>query len=45
VPNDVVIVRIGGEAPFPFLERLGIHIVRREVALAAADPAAAGAAR
>jgi thioredoxin reductase len=35
-PNDVVIVRIGGEAPFPFLERCGVRIVRKEIALAPA---------
>jgi putative YpdA family bacillithiol system oxidoreductase len=36
-PNDVVIVRIGGEAPFPFLERCGVRIVSKEIAL---EPAA-----
>jgi thioredoxin reductase len=36
--DDVVIVRIGGEAPYPFLERIGVRIVRKEVAL---QPAAA----
>jgi thioredoxin reductase len=42
VPSDVVIIRIGGEAPYPFLERLGIRIVRKELAIAEA-PAFAGA--
>jgi thioredoxin reductase len=35
LPNDVVIVRIGGEAPTPFLERAGVRFVRKELALAA----------
>jgi len=39
LPNDVVIVRIGGEAPYPFLERIGVHIVRKEIAL---EPAVTG---
>jgi thioredoxin reductase (NADPH) len=34
-PNDVVIVRIGGEPPTPFLERAGVRIVRKEIPLAA----------
>lgn len=38
LPNDVVIVRIGGEAPYPFLERIGIRIVRKEIALEPAVP-------
>lgn len=33
VPNDGVVIRIGGEAPYPFLERLGVRIVTKEVAL------------
>lgn len=33
LPNDVVIVRIGGEAPYPFLERCGVRIVTKEVPL------------
>jgi thioredoxin reductase/Pyruvate/2-oxoacid:ferredoxin oxidoreductase delta subunit len=32
-PNDWVIVRIGGEAAYPFLERIGVRIVRKEIAL------------
>jgi thioredoxin reductase len=39
LPNDVVIVRIGGEAPYPFLERIGIRIVRKEIPF---EPAVAG---
>jgi thioredoxin reductase len=31
VPNDFVIVRIGGEAPYTFLERLGVRIVQKDV--------------
>jgi thioredoxin reductase (NADPH) len=41
-PADAVIVRVGGEAPTPFLERAGVRIVRKEIALAAAG---AGPAR
>ncbi len=41
--NDAVIVRIGGEAPTPFLQRLGIRIVRKEIAIATESRAAAGA--
>ena len=33
LPNDGVVVRIGGEAPYPFLERTGVHIVKKELAL------------
>jgi thioredoxin reductase len=33
LPNDVVVVRIGGEAPYPFLERIGVRIVQKELAL------------
>ncbi len=33
LPNDTVVVRIGGEAPYPFLERIGIRIVKKELAL------------
>ena len=39
LPNDDVIVRIGGEAPFAFLERLGVRIVQKDVPVA---PAKAG---
>lgn len=35
IPNDTVIVRIGGEAPYPFLERMGVRIVHKEIALEA----------
>ena len=33
LPNDGVVVRIGGEAPYPFLERIGVKIVRKELAV------------
>jgi thioredoxin reductase/Pyruvate/2-oxoacid:ferredoxin oxidoreductase delta subunit len=39
MPNDDVIVRIGGEAPYTFLERLGIRLVSKDVPVA---PAKAG---
>lgn len=31
LPNDDVIIRIGGEAPYAFLERTGVRLVRKEV--------------
>ena len=33
LPNNSVVVRIGGEAPYPFLERSGVRIVKKELAL------------
>lgn len=33
IPNDVVVVRIGGEAPYAFLEKIGIRIVKKDVPL------------
>jgi thioredoxin reductase len=33
VRNDVVVVRIGGEPPFKFLEQIGIQIVKKDVPL------------
>lgn len=33
LPNDTVIVRIGGEAAYPFLGRLGVSIVKKEIAI------------
>jgi thioredoxin reductase/Pyruvate/2-oxoacid:ferredoxin oxidoreductase delta subunit len=40
-PNDYVIVRIGGDAPFAFLTALGVRIVTKEVALVATQATAA----
>ena len=34
LPNDAVVVRIGGEAPYPFLQRLGVNIVHKEIPFA-----------
>ncbi|MBI3567522.1 MAG: NAD(P)-binding domain-containing protein [Gemmatimonadetes bacterium] len=31
VPNDDVVVRIGGDAPYAFLERIGVRIVEKDV--------------
>ena len=49
LPNDHVIVRIGGDPPFAFLRQLGVRIVTKEVALAAvsgpSDAAGGEAAR
>lgn len=33
LPNDDVIVRIGGDAPYAFLQRLGVRIVQKDVPL------------
>ncbi|HEX5634716.1 MAG TPA: NAD(P)-binding domain-containing protein, partial [Gemmatimonadales bacterium] len=33
LPNDYVIVRIGGEAPFAFLEKIGVRIVAKDIPL------------
>ena len=42
VPNDVVVIRIGGEPAYPFLERCGVRLVTREVALEAGAEQSAG---
>lgn len=34
LPNDDVIIRVGGDAPYAFLERLGVRIVQKDVPLA-----------
>jgi thioredoxin reductase len=34
LPNDDVIVRIGGDAPYAFLQQLGVRIVSKDVPLA-----------
>ena len=39
VPNDYVILRLGGEPPFAFLERLGVRIVKKDVPLPEAGQA------
>ena len=45
LPNDHVIVRIGGDPPFAFLSRIGVRIVTKEIALApSAAPAGEEAA-
>ncbi len=31
LPNDFVVIRIGGDAPFAMLERLGVRIVEKEL--------------
>ncbi|MFN8588435.1 MAG: NAD(P)-binding domain-containing protein [Candidatus Eisenbacteria bacterium] len=43
LPNDGVVVRIGGEAPYPFLERIGVSIVKKELALEQPGESKAGA--
>lgn len=42
LPNDFVFIRIGGEAPFAFLEKLGVRIVHKDVPIAPSEPARAG---
>lgn len=42
VPNDVVVVRIGGDPPYKFLEHLGIRIVKKDVPLNDAEEAVVG---
>lgn len=37
LPNDGVVIRVGGEAAYPFLERIGIRVVSKELALAPAS--------
>jgi putative YpdA family bacillithiol system oxidoreductase len=44
LPNDHVIVRIGGDPPFAFLRQLGVRIVTKEVALGLAPESAPEAA-
>lgn len=33
VPNDDVVIRIGGDAPYPFLEQIGVELVQKDVPL------------
>ena len=40
LPNDSVIVRVGGEAPTAFLERVGVRMIKKELA---SDPGEAEA--
>jgi len=40
LPNDNVIVRIGGDAPYALLERLGVRIVEKELPSGRAEPKA-----
>jgi thioredoxin reductase len=43
LPNDFVIVRIGGDPPRGFLERIGVRIVEKDVPLPAEGPRVARA--
>ncbi len=36
LPNDHVIIRIGGDPPFKFLERIGVRLVQKDVPLVSA---------
>ena len=42
LPNDDVVIRIGGEPPTFFLERVGIGIVKKEIRIATAQEAVHG---
>jgi thioredoxin reductase len=33
LPNDYVVIRIGGDPPYQFLQRIGVRIVPKEIAL------------
>ena len=33
IPNDDVVIRIGGDPPYAVLERMGVHIVQKDVAI------------
>jgi len=35
LPNDFVVIRVGGDAPYAMLERLGVQIVEKELATGA----------
>ncbi|MEO8478110.1 MAG: NAD(P)-binding domain-containing protein [Gemmatimonadota bacterium] len=37
LPNDDVVIRIGGEAPYPFLERIGVRIIQKDLPMPPAD--------
>ena len=41
LPNDDVIVRVGGDPPYAFLQRAGVRIVRKDVPIPNADFASA----
>ena len=40
LPNDDVVIRIGGDPPYAFLERLGVRIVQKDIVAAPAAPGA-----
>jgi thioredoxin reductase len=40
LPNDNVIVRIGGEPPVKFLERIGVRIVKKDIPIPSVSEAA-----
>jgi len=42
LPNDEVIIRIGGEPPVGFLQRVGVRMVRKDVPIPQASEAAVG---
>ncbi len=42
LPNDYVVIRIGGEPPYPFLERCGVRMVTKEIAIETGAQRSAG---
>ena len=41
LPNDVVVIRIGGEPPYKLLEEIGVRIVKKDIPLPKEEPAVA----
>jgi putative YpdA family bacillithiol system oxidoreductase len=37
LPNDDVIVRIGGDPPYPFLQRIGVRMVKKDIPIKQAE--------
>jgi thioredoxin reductase len=37
LPNDYLFIRIGGDAPYKFLERLGVRIVEKDVPMVSSN--------
>ena len=33
LPNDYVVIRVGGEPPYPFVERCGVRLVTKQIAI------------
>ncbi len=37
IPNDDVIIRVGGDPPYPFLQRIGVRMVKKDIPLKQAE--------